>query len=130
MTSAQTVLIGISVLVGLAGALGVAYTVFRSASEVKLRELDKRIIDNQNELLKQAETETAKERQLRIAAELSANTYRESLTQKAAVDHLSEVILREEQLRHEEHRRQDERHENIIMLIKDVVVALKHEAGG
>lgn len=126
---ADTILFAISVLVALAGALGVSYTIFRSASEQRLRELDKRIIENQTALLLQSETEVAKERQLRLAAELSSNTYRDSLTQKAAVDHLAEVLVKEEALRATEHVRQGEVHDMMVVLLKDIVAQLKGARG-
>lgn len=126
---ADTILFAISILIGIAGTLGVAYTVFRSTSEQRLRELDKRIIENQSTLIIQSETEVTKERQLRLAAEQASNTYRESLTQKAAVDHLAEVLIKEEAARHTEHVRQGEMHDVMIALLKDIVAQLKGARG-
>jgi|SRR5690349_1113922 len=120
--STETVLFAISTLVGLAGALGVAYTVFRSSSEQRLKEVDQHIINNQNLLLQQLESELSKLRTELSTERQRAETYRDSLTQKAAVDHLSELVIREEKVRHEEHEMQ-------VMLLKDILAQLKHARG-
>lgn len=129
LQGADTVLFALSVIFGLAGTLGVAYTVFRSASEVKLRELDSRIISNQKELQTQIEAELAKERVLRIASEQKAETYRSDLTQRAAVEHLAEMVQREELSRKEEHRKQIEMSEMQITLLKDLVAGIRGQRG-
>jgi len=121
-TSADTALFGISALVGIAGALGVAYTVFRSSSEQRLREVDQHIINNQNLLLTQQEGELSKMRTDLATEKQRSETYRESLTQRAAVDHLSEIVIREEQVRRQEHEAQ-------VMLLKDVLAQLKQQRG-
>lgn len=118
----DTVLFAVSTLVGVAGALGVAYTVFRSASEQRLREVDQHIINNQNLLMTQLETELAKLRAEVEAFKQRADTYRESLTQRAAVDHLAELVAR-----NEEQRRQE--HEAMMRLLKDVIAQLKGMRG-
>jgi hypothetical protein len=115
---ADTILFAISTLVGVAGALGIAYTVFRSASEQRLRDVDQHIINNQNLLMAQLESELSKVRVDLATSEQRSEAYRESLTQRAAVDHLSELIVKEEQFRRVEHETQ-------IMLLKDVVAQLK-----
>lgn len=107
---------------GVVGALGVAYTLFRSASEQRLREVDKQLLASQSLLIAQQETELARERAQRIKEEQTAATFRESLTQRAAVDNLAIVIEREEKRRHEEHQAHD-------MLLKDVLAQLKGERG-
>lgn len=118
----DTILVAISTLVGIAGALGVAYTVFRSASEQRLREVDQQIIGNQNLLIAQMEEQVRNLRTEFTAEKQRSDTYRESLTQRAAVDHLSEIVIREEQVRRQEHEAQ-------IMLIKDLIAQLKHGRG-
>lgn len=122
VASADTLLLAISTLVGIAGALGVAYTVFRSASEQRLREVDQHIITNQGVLMGQFESELAKCRADLIAEKQRSDTYRETLTQRAAVDHLSEIVLREDQIRREEHAAQ-------VTLLRDVLAQLKGQRG-
>jgi tRNA U55 pseudouridine synthase TruB len=129
LQGADTVLFLVSTVVGIAGTLGVAYTVFRSGSEQKLRELDARIIQNQKELQLQLETEVSKERQLRIAAEQKAETYRSDLTQKAAVEHLAEIVQREEKERRIEHQKQIEFAEMQTTLLKDLVAGIRGQRG-
>jgi hypothetical protein len=118
----ETVLFALSTLVGVAGALGVAYTVFRSSSEQRLREVDQSLINHQNLAMTQLEGELSRCRTDLTAAVQQATTYRESLTQRAAVDHLAEIVVKEEQTRRLEHETQ-------IMLLKDVVAQLKGMRG-
>lgn len=118
----ETVLFSLSVLVGIAGALGVAYTIFRSSAEQRLREVDQQIINNQNVLIAQQEGEASRLRTDLANEKNRAEIYRESLTQRAAVEHLAEVVAREESARREEHSTQ-------IMLLKDVISQLKHNRG-
>ena len=125
LQGADTILFLVSTVVGLAGILGVAYTVFRSSSEQKLRELDKRIIDNQQALLTQTENELTRERTRATSAENNAVTYRDALTQKAAVDHLLEVLVREEKARHDEHAQHSEWFKSQSELLKEVLSELK-----
>jgi hypothetical protein len=115
----------VGVILGIAGTLGVAYAIFRSASEQKLRELDKRIIENQQALLTQTETELTRERARAQAAETNAVTYRDALTQKAAVDHLLEVLVREEQARHAEHEQHGRHFEAQTALLREILAALR-----
>jgi hypothetical protein len=122
LVGADTVLIAISTMVGIAGALGVAYTIFRSSSEQRLREVDQHIINNQNLLLTQLESELSKVRTALATEGQRAETYRESLTQRAAVEHLSEIVIREEQSRRVEHEAQ-------TMLLKDVIAELRNQRG-
>jgi hypothetical protein len=119
---ADTVLFAVSTTIGVAGALGVAFTVFRSASEQRLREVDQHVINNQNLLLAQLESELSKVRTELAAMQQRADTYRESLTQRAAVDHLSEIVVRSDDARRQEHDTQ-------IMLLKDVIAQLKYQRG-
>lgn len=119
---ADNVLLAISTLVGVAGALGVAYTVFRSSSEQRLREVDQHIITNQNLLMAQFEKELEKCRVDLSATKNKADNYREALTQRAAVDHLAELLAREERNREQEHHVQ-------TMLLKDVIAQLKGMRG-
>lgn len=119
---ADTVLFAASTTVGVAGALGVAFTVFRSASEQRLREVDQHVINNQNLLLAQLESELSKVRTELAAMQQRADTYRESLTQRAAVDHLSDIVVRDGAARRQEHDTQ-------IMLLKDVIAQLKYQRG-
>ena len=116
--SPETILVAISTMVGIAGALGVAYTVFRSASEQRLRDVDQQVIGHQNILIAQLEEQAKNLRTECQAEKQRSDTYRESLTQKAAVDHLSELVIREEQIRRQEHETQ-------IMLMKDMIAQLK-----
>lgn len=109
-------------LVGLSGALGLAYTLFRSASEQRLREVDKQLLTSQSLLIQQQETELARERAQRIKEEQIAATFRESLTQRAAVDHLAVIVERSEKSRAEEHATQ-------MMLLKDIIAQLKGGRG-
>lgn len=115
----------VGVILGVAGTMGVAYAVFRSASEQKLRELDKRIIENQQALLVQTETELTRERARAQAAETNAVTYRDALTQKAAVDHLLEVLVREEQARHAEHEQHGRHFEMQTGLLREILDELR-----
>lgn len=106
----------------MAGALGVAWAIFRSASEAKLREIDKRLIESQATLIAYNDAELAKERVQRATAELAAQTYRDSLTQKAAVDHLADILANAaaaEVVAHEMH----------TMLLKDIVAQLRGQRG-
>lgn len=121
-SSADTVLFAVSAMVGVAGALGVSYTVFRSASEQRLRDVDQHIINNQNLLLAQLESELSKCRTDLEAQERRAETYRESLTQRAAVDRLADVVDREEKLRRLEHETQ-------LQLLKDMIAQLRRLRG-
>lgn len=115
----------VSLILGLAGTLGIAWAVFRTSSEGKLRELDKRIIENLQSLLNQTETELTRERTRAQAAESNAITYRDALTQKAAVDHLLEVLVREEQARHQEHAQHAKESETTRALLKEILGELK-----
>lgn len=123
--SGSVVLGIIGLIIGLAGTLGVAYAVFRSASEQKLRELDKRIIENLQALQVQTEQELTRERARAQAAENNAVTYRDALTQKAAVDHLLEVLVREEQARHTEHLQHSRDAEAAMGLLREVLNELR-----
>jgi hypothetical protein len=120
--SPDTILIAISTLVGVAGAMGVSYTVFRSAAEQRLREVDQHLIGNQTVLITQLEEQIVHLRQECDAEKRRSETYRESLTQKAAVEHLSEVVIREEQIRRQEHEAQ-------LMLLKDMIAQMKRGRG-
>lgn len=115
----------VSLILGLAGTLGIAWAVFRTSSEGKLRELDKRIIENLQSLLGQTESELTRERTRAQAAENNAVTYRDALTQKAAVDHLLEVLVREEQARHQEHAQHAKEAETTRNLLKEILTLLK-----
>lgn len=115
----------VGVILGIAGTMGVAYAIFRSASEQKLRELDKRIIENQQALLTQTETELTRERARAQAAETNAVTYRDALTQKAAVDHLLEVLVREEAARHNEHQEHARHFELQTGLLREILDELR-----
>lgn len=125
MSGVQAAFSILGVIIVLAGALGLAYTVFRSSSEQKLRELDKRIIENQQALISQTEAELIRERARAQAAENNAVTYRDALTQKAAVDHLLEVLVREEQARHTEHADHQREAEVSRSLLKEALEILK-----
>lgn len=125
MTTASTILVILAGVIAIAGALGVAYAVFRSSSEQKLRDLDKRIIENQQALLNQTEAELVRERARAQSAESNAITYRDALTQKAAVDHLLEVLVREEQARHAEHAQHSRDAEMQIKLLKEIQAELR-----
>jgi hypothetical protein len=118
VAGADTVLFAISTLVGVAGALGVAYTVFRSASEQRLREVDQSLLNHQNLLVAQLESELSKCRTDLATTEQKAEMYRSDLTQRAAVDHLADLVVREEQTRRFEHEAQ-------TMLLKDMITQLK-----
>lgn len=123
--NAGTAIAIIGLILGIAGTLGVSYAIFRTASEGKLRELDKRIIENQQALLTQTENELTRERARAQAAETNAVTYRDALTQKAAVDHLLEVLVREEQARHSEHQEHARRFENQTGLLREILDELR-----
>lgn len=129
LQGADTLIFLVSTVIGIAGTVGVAYAVFRSSSEQKLRELDGRIIQNQKELQTQLEAEISKERQLRIAAEQKAETYRSDLTQKAAVEHLAEMVQREEKERRVEHQKQIEFAEMQTTLLKDLIASIRGQRG-
>lgn len=120
---ADTALYAISALVGTAGALGVAYTVFRSASEQRLREVDQSLLNHQNLLVAQLESELSKCRTDLATSEQKAEMYRSDLTQRAAVDHLADLVVREEQTRRFEHETQ-------TILLKDMIAQLKGLRGG
>lgn len=120
--SPETILVALSTMVGIAGVLGVAYTVFRSASEQRLRELDQQIIGNQNVLITQKDTELARLRTLAEREKERADIYRTDLTQRAAVDHLSELVINEEKTRRDEHQVQS-------MILKDILAQLKGQRG-
>jgi len=117
-TTADTALFGLSALIGIAGTLGVAYTVFRSSSEQRLREVDQHIINNQNILISQQDSELTRLRGLAEKEKERADNYRSDLTQRAAVDHLADEVRRAENMRREEHEMQ-------IVLLKDVIAQLK-----
>ncbi len=121
-TQADTLLFGITTVVGLAGALGVAYAVFKSASEQRLRDVDQRLINDQNMRITMLESEVSRAHTDLQAAVQKAELYRESLTQKAAVDHLAEIIVTEEKRRSEEHRTQE-------VLMKDLLAQMKGQRG-
>lgn len=123
--SASAIVAIVSLIIGVAGTLGVAYAVFRSSSEQKLRELDKRIIENTQALLTQTESELTRERARAQAAENNAVTYREALTQKAAVDHLLEVLVREEAERHREHAAHREGADAQMQVLREILSLLK-----
>lgn len=123
--NAGTAIAIIGLILGIAGTLGVSYAIFRTASEGKLRELDKRIIENQQALLTQTENELTRERARAQAAETNAVTYRDALTQKAAVDHLLEVLVREEQARHNEHNEHARTFELQAGLLREILAELK-----
>lgn len=120
--STDSVLLAIATFVGIAGSLGVAYTVFRSSSEQRLRDVDQRLINDQNMRITMLESDKSKLDTDLHAAIQKAELYRESLTQKAAVDHLAEILIREEAIRKEEHATQ-------LMVLKDLLAQMKRERG-
>jgi len=127
------VLLILAAVLGIAGTLGVSYAVLRSSSDKERREIDKQLIASQRALIDQNEAELSRERHLRAEAERKANDYRNDLTQKAAVDHLLEVLIREEQQRHTEHERQDAEHrrmaEENARLLKAIIARLEEMRG-
>lgn len=118
----DTILVAISTLVGIAGTLGVAYTVFRSAAEQRLRDVNQDIIVNQERLIAQQDEQIRQLRAECVSEKQRSETYRETLTQKAAVDHLSELVIREEQTRREEHAAQ-------LIIMKDIIAQMKRMRG-
>jgi hypothetical protein len=121
-SSTDTLLLGISTVVGMAGALGVAYAVFRSSAEQRLKEVDQRLINDQNMLISRLEHESSSLKADLSTATALANNFRESLTQKAAVDHLAELLIKEEKERKDEHAMH-------AMIMKDILAQMKREHG-
>ena len=131
--SADTVLFAISTMVGVAGALGIAYTVFRSSGEQRLREVDQHVINNQTILLSQQDKELE-----RLRNEVAANhqlfkQIEERFTQRAAVDRLADEIKKEEAARRSEHKALreafEEKYEIIYRLLKDIIAVLRGKRG-
>jgi hypothetical protein len=114
----ETILLALSTLIGVAGALGVAYAVFRSTSEQRLREVDQSLLNHQNLLLQQVDTELSKCRADLVLEKQRADMYRSDLTQRAAVDHLADTVAKDETTRRIEHEMQ-------AMLLKDIIAQLK-----
>lgn len=129
MTVTQLVLGAIAILLSLAGALGIAWAVFRSASVEKLREIDKQLLGSQDMLIHQQEAEIARIKAERDKYENYAAMARADLTQKAAVDHLLEIVVAEEKRRADEHEHQVEIQEIHTMLLKDIIAQLKGARG-
>jgi predicted methyltransferase len=132
-SSADTILFAVSAMVGVAGALGVAYTVFRSSGEQRLREVDQHVINNQTILLSQQDKELE-----RLRNELAANhqlfkQIEERFTQRAAVDRLADEIKKEETARRIEHLAMqdlfEEKIEVMYRLLKDVIAVLRGKKG-
>lgn len=130
MTATQSVLAIISVLLGIAGALGISWAVFRSTSEQKLREIDKQLLNSQEMLIHQQEAEVTRLKVERDKAENFAAMARADLTQKAAVDHLLEIVVGEERRRAEEHKQAAEAMQVHTQLLKDIVAQLKGQRQG
>lgn len=104
-TVVQVALIA-SVIIAVATGIGVAYAVSRSASDKERREIDKSLITSQRLLIDNQEAEIARCKTDLIEAVAAAARYRADLTQKAAVDHLLEVLVAEEGKRATEHGKQ------------------------
>lgn len=134
MNAALIVVLIMSGVVGIASALGVSYAVSRSSSDKERREIDKSLIDSQRLLIAQQETELGRERHRAEEADRMAKQYRSDLTQKAAVDHLLEVLVREEQQRHTEHTEQSEQQrraaEENASLLREIISRLEGMRAG
>lgn len=125
MTGTQVILSALAVLLALAGALGVAWAVFRSTSEQKLREIDKQLLSSQEMLIRQHEAELARLQTDMAKAENFVSIARADLTQKAAVDHLLELVVREERRRADEHEQQRDETRAHTALLKEIILILK-----
>lgn len=131
MNGTLLVLLILAAIFGIAGTLGVAYAILRSSSDKERREIDKQLIESQRALIAQNESELARQRHRADEMERKAIDYRNDLTQKAAVDHLLEVLIREEQQRHEEHERQDteqrQRADENVKLLKEIIAKVEEK---
>lgn len=125
MTTTQAILAAISTLLALAGVLGLAWAVFRSSSEQKLREIDKQLLSSQEMLIHQLEAELARVKADMNKAENFVALARADLTQKAAVDHLLELVVREERRRADEHEMQADALRTHTGLLKEIINQLK-----
>lgn len=125
MTGTQLILSALAVLLALAGALGVAWAVFRSTSEQKLREIDRQLLNSQEMLIRQHEAELARLQTDMAKAENFVSIARADLTQKAAVDHLLELVVREERHRADEHEQQLDQTRAHTALLKEIILILK-----
>lgn len=114
-----------SVIIAVATGVGVAYAVSRSASDKERREIDKSLISSQRLLIDNQEAEIARCKTELIEAVAAAARYRADLTQKAAVDHLLEVLVAEEGKRATEHGRQTNALEEHSDLLRQVVGSLE-----
>lgn len=117
-----TALLGLSVLLAISGAMGIAYAVFRTSAKTNTVELYAR----ENTILTQANTrhESAEARlQAKVDSLTQANlTLQETVSGTAAVRHLASEIAREENARREEH---------MVMqtLLKDIISELRQSRG-
>lgn len=114
-----------SLAIAIATGVGVAYAVSRSASDKERREIDKSLITSQRLLIDNQEAEIARCKTELIEAVAAAARYRADLTQKAAVDHLLEVLVQEEGKRATEHTKQTNALEEHSDLLRQVVGSLE-----
>jgi hypothetical protein len=125
VTGTQAIIAILVGLVALASALGVAWAIFRSASVTKLREIDRQLIQSQEMLIAQQETDISRMKVDVAEAKNFVAVARADLTQKAAVDHLLELVIREERRRADEHEKQSDSLRMHAALLKDIVAILK-----
>ena len=109
--TAGTVLLAIGLVLTVAGALGVAYAVFRTSSvgrTIEIYQQENAILGQRatrlEEEVKEQRAEASKEREKRAALEAALEALRQTISGEAAVGRLGEVIGREEAARREEHR--------------------------
>lgn len=122
MSPTVAIFVGLAALLAIAGAMGIAYSVFRTSAKtntVTLYERENDILEKQNARL-EAETVRLEQRLQQALAE--AISLREAVTQRAEVARLAEVVTREEAARREEHKVME-------MLQKDLLAQLRRQRG-
>lgn len=112
----------VSIVIGVAGALGAAWGVFQGAAKGKTLELYEKELDLRTEINERLEAENLRCHQRVIEVNKEAARWQEAVTQKARVEELTQTIEREDRTRREFEK-------SIEMLLKDIVAQLKNQRG-
>jgi len=116
------ILFGISLVLAIAGGLGVSYAVFRSSSKTNTIDLFAKENDALTKALTRQESENLR-LQTKVDALANANAVlQETVSGTLAVKELAKEIAREEAQRREEHAA-------ALVLLKDIIAELRQARG-
>lgn len=109
---------GVSALLAIIGALGVAYAVFRSATVTKTLELYKLENEALGKSVARLQADQLLQSERITTLENENHVLKDVVTGKAAIEHLSEEVLKAEKMRSEEHAA-------MMILLRDLLAQLK-----